>query len=118
MDSAIVSTTPPTRRAAEPQADAPAGESPAGDAGAVADSAPAHTGSLSQRMMLVAAGWITFLLLVGGVALDRTLTTLITRNFDEQLGFMLTGMIVSQLWGYLLVLAPHMKASTHTITGD
>jgi len=55
----------------------------------------AHTGSLSQRMMLIAAGWITFLLLVGGIALDRTLTSLITRNFDEQLGYMLTAMIGS-----------------------
>jgi len=54
-----------------------------------------HTGSLSQRMMLIAAGWISILLLVGGLALDRTLTTLITRNFDEQLGYMLTAMIGS-----------------------
>lgn len=46
-------------------------------------------------MMLIAAGWIFILLLVGGVALDRTLTGLITRNFDEQLGYMLTGMIGS-----------------------
>jgi len=53
----------------------------------------AHTGSLSRRMMLIAAGWITILLLVGGIALDRTLATLITRNFDEQLEYMLTAMI-------------------------
>ena len=46
-------------------------------------------------MMLIAAGWIFILLLVGGVALDRTLTGLTTRNFDEQLGYMLTGMIGS-----------------------
>jgi len=46
-------------------------------------------------MMLIAAGWITILLLLGGVALDRTLTSLITRNFDEQLGYMLTGMVGS-----------------------
>lgn len=46
-------------------------------------------------MLLVAAGWITFLLLVGGITLDRTLTSLITENFDEQLGYMLTGMIGS-----------------------
>jgi signal transduction histidine kinase len=56
---------------------------------------PTHTGSLSTRIMLIAAGWITVLLLVGGIALDRTLTTLITRNFDEQLGYMLTGMVGS-----------------------
>ncbi|WP_177198527.1 HAMP domain-containing sensor histidine kinase [Novosphingobium sp. CF614] len=46
-------------------------------------------------MMLIAAGWIFILLLVGGLALDRTLTGLVTRNFDEQLGYMLTGMIGS-----------------------
>lgn len=46
-------------------------------------------------MMLIAAAWISFLLLVGGMALDRTLTSLITRNFDEQLGYMLTAMVGS-----------------------
>ncbi|MEJ2408740.1 MAG: HAMP domain-containing sensor histidine kinase [Novosphingobium sp.] len=46
-------------------------------------------------MMLIAAGWISVLLLVGGLALDHTLTGLVTRNFDEQLGYMLTGMIAS-----------------------
>lgn len=45
--------------------------------------------------MLIAGGWIFVLLLVGGLALDRTLTGLVTRNFDEQLGYMLTGMIGS-----------------------
>ena len=56
---------------------------------------PSHTGSLSQRMMLIAAGWITILLLVGGLALDRTLTSLIVHNFDDQLGYMLTAMVGS-----------------------
>ncbi len=60
----------------------------------VATSTP-HTGSLSRRMMVIAAGWITVLLLLGGVALDRTLTNLVTRNFDNQLGYMLTAMIGS-----------------------
>ncbi len=55
----------------------------------------ANTGSLARRMMLIAAGWIFILLLVGGLGLDRTLTGLITRNFDEGLGYMLTGMIGS-----------------------
>jgi len=45
--------------------------------------------------MVIAAGWITVLLLGGGIALDQTLTNLITRNFDNQLGYMLTGMIGS-----------------------
>jgi signal transduction histidine kinase len=46
-------------------------------------------------MLLIAAGWIFILLLVGGVALDRTLTGLVTRQFDEQLDYMLTAMIGS-----------------------
>lgn len=46
-------------------------------------------------MMLIAAGWISFLLLAGGLALDSTVTGIVTRNFDEQLGYMLTGMIGS-----------------------
>lgn len=45
--------------------------------------------------MLIAAGWITILLLVGALALDRTLTGLIEKNFDEQLDYMLTAMIGS-----------------------
>ncbi len=54
-----------------------------------------HTGSLSRRMMLIAAGWIFMLLLGGGIALDRTLTNSVTRNFDEQLEYMLTAMVAS-----------------------
>lgn len=54
-----------------------------------------HTGSLSRRMMLIAIGWIVFLLLIGGVLLDRSLSALITRNFDEQLEYMLTAMVAS-----------------------
>jgi signal transduction histidine kinase len=51
--------------------------------------------SLSRRMMLIAAGWIAALLLVGGVALDRTLASLLTGQFDEQLDYMLNAMIGS-----------------------
>ena len=51
------------------------------------------TGSVARRMMLIAAGWITILLLLGGIALDRTLTGLVEKNFDEQLEYMLTAMI-------------------------
>lgn len=65
------------------------------DTGAASPAGAPHTGSLSRRMMLIAAGWITILLLLGGIALDRTLTGLVTRNFDNQLGYMLNGMIVS-----------------------
>jgi signal transduction histidine kinase len=53
-----------------------------------------HTGSLSRRMMLIAAGWISVLLLAGGWALDRTLTNLVEDNFDDQLGYLLNTMIV------------------------
>ncbi|MDP9057621.1 MAG: HAMP domain-containing histidine kinase [Pseudomonadota bacterium] len=44
-------------------------------------------------MMLIAAGWIFILLLGGGLALDRTLSAMVTRNFDDQLGYMLTAMV-------------------------
>jgi len=73
-------TTLPNRDVAEPAAGAKPEDT-------------ARTGSLSRRMFLIAAGWITILLLLGGVALDRTLTGLITRNFDDQLDYMLTAMI-------------------------
>ncbi|HWK42834.1 MAG TPA: ATP-binding protein [Croceibacterium sp.] len=46
-------------------------------------------------MMFIAAGWISILLLVGGLALNRTLTDLLTRQYDEQLHYMLTSLIVS-----------------------
>lgn len=59
------------------------------------DQVARHTGSLSRRMMLIAAGWISILLVLGGVALDRTLVGLVTRNFDDQLGYVLTAMIGS-----------------------
>lgn len=55
--------------------------------------APSHTGSLARRMMVIAAGWISILLLCGGVALDRTLTGLVTHSFDEQLTNNLNAMI-------------------------
>ena len=65
------------------------------DNAAGAPTGPPHTGSLSRRMMLIAAGWIAVLLLAGGFALDRTLSNLIQRNFDEQLEYLLTAMIAS-----------------------
>ncbi|MEM7779786.1 MAG: HAMP domain-containing sensor histidine kinase [Pseudomonadota bacterium] len=46
-------------------------------------------------MGLIAAGWIIVLLLVGGIALERTLTTQVESNFDEQLEYQLTSMISS-----------------------
>ena len=46
-------------------------------------------------MLLIASAWISVLLLGGGLALDRSLTGLVTRNFDDQLGYMLTAMVAS-----------------------
>jgi signal transduction histidine kinase len=53
------------------------------------------TGSLSRRMILIAAAWIGLLLLGGGWALDRVLTSAITRNFDDSLNYVLTAMVAS-----------------------
>lgn len=53
------------------------------------------TGSLSRRMIAVAAAWILLLLAGGGFALDRVLIGAITRNFDGQLDYILDSMIAS-----------------------
>ena len=52
-------------------------------------------GSLTRRMIVVAALWISALLLLGGFALDRVLTRTIEANFDDQLERVLNGMIGS-----------------------
>ena len=52
-------------------------------------------GSLSRRMILIAAGWISLLLLGGGLALDRVLTTAVTNNSDAALEYVLTQMVAS-----------------------
>ena len=58
--------------------------------------APARTtGSLSRRMIVTAAAWIMLMLAGGGFALDRVLTAAVTRNFDDQLEYVLTALIVS-----------------------
>ncbi|WP_066721497.1 sensor histidine kinase [Sphingomonas pituitosa] len=46
-------------------------------------------------MLLVATAWILLLLVGGGYALDRVLTSAITRNFDDQLDYLVSSMIVS-----------------------
>ncbi|MXO59487.1 histidine kinase [Altererythrobacter salegens] len=46
-------------------------------------------------MILIAAGWISILLLLGGIGLDRTLTALVTNQFDDQLGYSLNAMLGS-----------------------
>ncbi len=68
---------------------------------AAADAEPAartrkdriRTGSLTRRMIVIAAVWIAALLLIGGFALDRVLSQSIVDNFDEQLVRVLNSMI-------------------------
>lgn len=74
--------------------------------------APPHTGSIARRMMLIAAGWILVLLLGGGFALDRTLTSLIRNNFDEQLDYIMTAMIASAEIG------PDGEVRLYRVLGD
>ena len=68
-------------------------------AGAVQDQASATsvatTGSLARRMIVIAAAWIALLLAGGGFALDRVLASAVTRNFDDQLEYVLKALIVS-----------------------
>jgi signal transduction histidine kinase len=54
-----------------------------------------YTGSLTRRMIVVSAIWIVLLLGVGGYALDRVLTSAVTRNFDASLDYVLTALIAS-----------------------
>lgn len=74
---------------------------PAGEAAnlseppAATDTAARPRASLARRMGLIAAGWIFILLLGGGIALERTLTSQVEANFDEQLDYQLTAMIAS-----------------------
>ncbi len=68
---------------------------PADAAGAGDAPRPRRAGSLTRRILAVAALWIGALLLIGGFALDRVLVGSLTRNFDAQLGYVLTAMIAS-----------------------
>lgn len=52
-----------------------------------------RTGSLTRRMIGVAAIWIVALLLIGGFALDRVLSRTIVDSFDSQLVTILNGML-------------------------
>jgi signal transduction histidine kinase len=58
-------------------------------------SKPHRTGSLTRRMIGIAALWITALLLIGGFGLDRVLKQSISDTFDNQLSFVLNSMIAS-----------------------
>lgn len=71
---------------------------PAPPGGAQAGASPAAVrspGSISRRLLILAAAWILALLGVGGVALDRIVTGTITRNFDTQLAAALPAMIAA-----------------------
>jgi signal transduction histidine kinase len=61
----------------------------------VRSAARGNTGSLTRRMIGIAALWIVLLLGIGGLTLDRVLTSAITGNFDAQLEYVLTAMIAS-----------------------
>ena len=52
-------------------------------------------GSLSRRMILIAAAWIGVLLAGGGFALDRVLVAAVTTNADDQLEYVLRSLLVS-----------------------
>ena len=54
-----------------------------------------RSGSLTRRMIGIAALWIVALLLIGGYALDRVLTRSIVDSFDNQITFVLNSMIAS-----------------------
>ena len=97
MDLATASTTPtsPAEASDAVAVSAAPKDASASEEAVAAPVAPPHTGSLSRRMMLIAAGWITILLFGGGVALDRTLKDLVTGQFDEQLNYTLTTMIAA-----------------------
>lgn len=58
-----------------------------------AEATPTSTGSLTRRMITVAALWIVVLLGVGGYALDRVLTATVTNNFDTRLEDILTALV-------------------------
>ena len=84
------------------EAPAPAGGADAGNPAALAGNDASAgkakvrgTGSLTRRMIVVAALWITVLLLAGAFALDRVLTSSIVRNFDAQLEYVLNSMLAA-----------------------
>ncbi len=53
------------------------------------------SGSLTQRMIGIAAVWIAVLLLLGGYALDRVLGRSIVSSFDAQMEYVLNAMIAA-----------------------
>jgi len=53
------------------------------------------TGSLTRRMIVISTIWIVILLSGGAYALDRVLSSAITRNFDDGLNYVLTALIAT-----------------------
>ncbi|MEM8726127.1 MAG: sensor histidine kinase N-terminal domain-containing protein [Pseudomonadota bacterium] len=112
MASVTASTTPqtPHEREGAHKRDDEAGASHSGSGGADA-SAPSSSKSesgegslakpepkrtsLARRMGLIAAAWIIALLMVGGIALDRTITAEVERSFDKQLENILKAMVAN-----------------------
>jgi signal transduction histidine kinase len=74
---------------------APATAAAEGQTAAAPKAQRRRIGSLSRRMIGVAALWIAALLLIGGFALDRVLSRSIVDSFDNQLTFVLNSMIAS-----------------------
>jgi signal transduction histidine kinase len=75
---------------------APKKDNPSTSSGQTENSPPSQTkGSLSRRMIGMAAAWILLLLIGGGIALDRVLAGAVTQNFDDQLDYVLTAMVSS-----------------------
>ena len=78
-------------------------------------------GSLTRRMIGIAALWIAVLLGVGGFTLDRVLTSAVTRNFDASLDYVLTALIASSELGpdgeILLSRAPADQAFLEPYSG-
>ena len=62
---------------------------------AAADTPRRAIGSLTRRMIVVAALWISLLLLLGGYALDSVLRRSLERTFDDQLQLELKALIAA-----------------------
>jgi signal transduction histidine kinase len=52
------------------------------------------TGSVSRRMLVVASAWIMLLLVGGGYTLDRVITAALTKNYDDQLEYLMKKMLL------------------------
>ena len=72
---------------------APVTAAAAGESAVATKGKSPAVGSLTRRMIVVAAFWITTLLLMGGFGLDRVLSRSIVDNFDTQLTNILNGMV-------------------------